>query len=196
MKKTIILASKSKRRAEILSACRIRHKIVVTGADEHMCSKMPISDLVMLNAQRKALVAAQRLNKGIVLGVDTLVFLDKKPVGKPDNETAARKLLKALSGKTVVVYTGLCILDKDKKKRVKDFDKTELKVKKISEHDIEGYFKVLEPYDKAGGFSIEGPGAILFDNLKGSYFNVLGLPMGKLQEMLKKIGHNILEFMQ
>lgn len=196
MNKYIILASQSKRRSEILSSCHIKHKIFVTNAEEHMCHKMAIAKLVMLNARRKTEAAKKFFKKGIILGVDTLVLLKNKPVGKPENEAAAKKLLKALSGNVVFVYTGLCLWDIEKNRSAEDFDKTELKVKKISPKDINRYLELLKPYDKAGGFSIEGPGSLLFDDLAGSYFNVLGLPMGKLEELFKKIGYNILDFIR
>lgn len=196
MDKYIILASQSKRRSEILSSCGIKHKIFVTGVEEHMCHKMAIAKLVMLNARRKTEAAEKFFKKGIILGVDTLVLLKNRPIGKPENETAAKKLLKALSGNIVFVYTGLCLLDKEKNISAEDFDKTKLKVKNIPPKDINRYFELLKPYDKAGGFSIEGPGSLLFDDLIGSYFNVLGLPMGKLAELFKRTGYNILDFIK
>lgn len=159
-----------------------------------MCHKMGIAKLVMLNACRKTEAAKKFFKRGIILGVDTLVLLKNKPVGKPENEAAAKKLLKALSGNVVFVYTGLCLLDREKNRSAEDFDKTELKVKKISSKDINRYLELLKPYDKAGGFSIEGVGSLLFDDLRGSYFNVLGLPMGKLAELFDRIGYDILDF--
>lgn len=196
MNKYIILASKSERRSKILTSCRIRHKIFVAGVKEHMCSKMTISRLVMFNAQKKAQAAADVIKKGIILGVDTLVLLGGEPIGKPKTEKQARQLLQALNGRKVFVYSGLCLVDVDTHKQAKCFDKTQLTVKRIDRKDLSGYFELLKPYDKAGGFSIEGTGSILFDDLKGSYFNVLGLPMGRLKEAFDKIGRNILDFMR
>lgn len=194
MDKYIILASQSKRRSEILTSCRIKHKVFVTNAEEHVCHKMGIAKLVMLNARRKTEAAAKFFKRGIILGVDTLVLLKDKPIGKPRSEVAAKKLLKALSGNVVFVYTGLSLLDKGKNRWAEGFEKTRLRVKNIDPKDISRYLELLRPYDKAGGFSIEGPGSLLFDDLRGSYFNVLGLPMGKLAELFGKIGHNILDF--
>ena len=97
-----------------------------------------------------------------------------------------------MSAKTISVYTGLCVIDIQKGNIISDYEKSLVTVKKLKSSEIPKYFKLLGPYDKAGGFSIEGPGSFIFDNIKGSYFNVLGLPPAKLQEMFKKLGVDIL----
>ena len=97
-----------------------------------------------------------------------------------------------MSGKTVSVYTGLCVIDVKKGNLISDYEKSLVTVKKIKDKEIHGYFKLLGPYDKAGGFSIEGVGSFIFDNIKGSYFNVIGLPTAKLKEMFEKLGVDIL----
>ena len=88
------------------------------------------------------------------------------------------------------------VKDLDSFKESSGFDKTSLYIREIPEKDIDKYFRLLGPYDKAGGFSIEGVGSIVFDNVNGSYFNVLGLPMGKLQELFRKIDLDLLDFVR
>ncbi len=194
MRKYLILASKSKRRTQILSSCGIRHKVFKANVKEHPHTHTTISRLVVLNARKKAEYAARFFKDNIILGVDTLVLLKGKAIGKPKDKKHALSMLKNCLGKTIIVYTGLCIIDTKSKKIVTDIDKTSIRVKRIDKKDIGAYFELMKPYDKAGAFSIEGAGSILFDNLKGSYFNVLGLSTDKLEQLLKKAGYNILDF--
>jgi septum formation protein len=122
-----------------------------------------------------------------------VVLLGAKIIGKPKNAKHAKKMLKEMSGRTIAVYTGLCVIDIKKENLISDYEKSLVTVKKLKDTEIPRYFKLLGPYDKAGGFSIEGVGSFIFDNIKGSYFNVLGLPTAKLQEMFKKLGVDILK---
>jgi septum formation protein len=194
MKKELILASKSKRRQEILKSCGINYKVFATYVKEVSHDKIHSARLVVENAKRKAQAAAKHFKRGIVLGVDTIVLFKGKNIGKPKNERHARNMLKAFSGQKIAVYSGLYIIGVKAAKKAWLVDKTILKVKHISDRDITRFFLRLGPYDRAGGFSIEGPGSLIFDDLKGSYFNVLGLPMGKLADLFEKIGLDILDF--
>ena len=245
----IILASGSKRRSSILSSCGIKHEVAVSDVRENTKGRYP-SRLAMINACLKARKVAEGMDSGFVIGADTVVFLGKKIIGKPVNAGHAKKMLKAMSGKKIFVYTGLCVIDAKKKNSALDYEKSEVKVKKIKPSDIPRYFKLLHgisefhatggargaagspsrgnseemrqkgasrnaigakplwnklrgaerranllgPYDKAGGFSIEGVGSFLFDDIKGSYFNVLGLPTAKLKDMFKRLGVDLLKF--
>lgn len=196
MRKELILASKSKRRHQILESCSIRHRVVASNAREISHDRIHSAKLVIKNAERKARAVAGRIKKGVILGVDTVVLLEGKNIGKPKDRNHARKILKMFTGRTLAVYSGLCLIDAARDKKACGFEKTILRMKEISDKDIDRYFLRLGPYDKAGGFSIEGPGAIIFDDLKGSYFNVLGLPMAKLAELFGKLGLDILDFMR
>jgi septum formation protein len=189
----IILASSSKRRREILASCGIKHKVIASNAVEYMTiSKLP-EQVAMINARIKAEAVAKKIKSGFVIGADTVVLLGSKIIGKPENAAHAKKMLKGMSGKTIGVYTGLCVIDAKKSNLISDYEKSLVTVKKLKDKDIPAYFKLLGPYDKAGGFSIEGPGSFIFDDIKGSYFNVLGLPTAKLKEMFEKLGVDILK---
>jgi len=189
----IILASNSKRRHEILASCGIRHKVVPSNAVEYMTiSKLP-EQVAMINARIKAETVSKKIKSGCVIGADTVVLLGNKIIGKPRNASHAKKMLKEMSGKTIGVYTGLCVIDVKKENLVSDYERSLVTVKKLKDKEIPKYFKLLGPYDKAGGFSIEGAGSFIFDNIKGSYFNVLGLPTAKLKEMFEKLGVSILK---
>ena len=189
----IILASGSKRRREILASCGIKHKVVPSNAVEYMTiSRLP-EQVAMINARIKAEAVAKKFKSGYVIGADTVVLLGKKIIGKPKNASHAKKMLKEMSGKTISVYTGLCVVDVEEESIISDYEKSLVTVKKLKTREIPAYFKLLGPYDKAGGFSIEGAGSFIFDNIKGSYFNVLGLPTAKLKEMFEKLGVSILK---
>ena len=189
----IILASNSKRRHEILASCGIRHKVVPSNAVEYMkVSKLP-EQVAMINARIKAEAVVKKIKSGYVIGADTVVLLGNKIIGKPKNASHAKKMLKEMSGKTIGVYTGLCVIDAKKENLISGYERSLVTVKSLKDKEIPEYFKLLRPYDKAGGFSIEGAGSFIFDNIKGSYFNVLGLPMARLKDMFEKLGVNILK---
>ncbi|MFA4991420.1 MAG: Maf family protein [Candidatus Omnitrophota bacterium] len=188
----IILASTSKRRREILASCGIRHRVVASRAKEDMkISRIP-QRVAMINAELKAEKVAGRFDTGYVIGADTVVLLDGDIIGKPRDARHAREMLRRMAGRTISVYTGLCVIDAKKRKKAMGHEKSIVRVKDIPKEDMERYFKLLGPYDKAGGFSIEGAGSFIFDDIKGSYFNVLGLPMAKLKELFDKLGFDIL----
>lgn len=194
--KRIILASRSKRRSRILKSCNIPHVVIPSNAREARGDIKKAGALVMLNARKKAEAVARKIRKGIIIGVDTLVLFKGKLIGKPRTKRDARKMLTAFSASRIAVYTGIHILDLDDSRESSGFDKTTLYIKDISRSDIDKYFRLLGPYDKAGGFSIEGIGSIVFDDVEGSYFNVLGLPMGKLQDLFRDIGLDLLDFVR
>ena len=150
----------------------------------------------VMNARLKAEGVREKIKTGYIIGADTVVLLDKKVIGKPRNSVHAKRMLKSMSGKAIYVYTGLCVIDAKTGKMSTACECSEVNVKKIKPADAARYFKLLGPYDKAGGFSIEGAGSFIFDDIKGSYFNVLGLPMAKLQEVFKDIGVDILKFVR
>lgn len=192
----IILASNSKRRQEILASCGIKHRVIPSNATEivggrHACPLQP-EQVAMINSRIKAEAVAKRVKSGYIIGADTVVLLGKNIIGKPKNANHAKKMLKEMSGRTISVYTGLCVIDAARENLISDYEKSLVTVKKLKDKEIPMYFKLLGPYDKAGGFSIEGAGSFIFDNIKGSYFNVLGLPMAKLKDMFERLGVDIL----
>ena len=188
----IILASGSKRRSSILDSCGIKHSVVVSAVKENMQDADP-GRLAVSNARLKAGKVGEKTGKGFIVGADTLVLLGKEIIGKPRGASHAMKMLKSMAGKTISVYTGLCVLDAATGRSAAGWECSKVRVKKIRPRDIARYFKLLGPYDKAGGFSIEGAGSFIFDDINGSYFNVLGLPMAKLNELFKKLGVDLLD---
>ncbi|MFH1622407.1 MAG: Maf family protein [Candidatus Omnitrophota bacterium] len=192
MKYKIILASKSKRRSKILKECGIAHKVVASNAPEKMDYKKGAEFNVLHNAQAKAKKVAREYKHGLIIGADTVVLLGKRLIGKPKTKEEAKSLLKAFSAKTILVYTGLCVIDAKRKKSANGVDVAKVHVKKLSPREIDKFIKIAGPHDKAGGFSIEGPGAFIFDNIQGSFYNILGLPLMKLNELFRKLGADLL----
>jgi len=194
MKPTIILASASKRRSQILSECGIPHQIVVSGVKEVLASKKGPAHTAMFNACLKAETVSRKFKTGYVIGADTIVVSGKRLIGKPRTKYEARNLLKEFSGKDILVYTGVCIKDIKKQKTVKTFVVSKVRVKRIIDKILNRFLRLSGSFDKAGGFSIEGVGSFLFDDIKGSYYNILGLPTIKLNELFEKLGVNLLEY--
>ena len=194
--KEVVLASASERRAGILSSCGIAHRVVPSGAKEDAAGNGNISDIVRVNAARKAEAVAAREKQAVIIGADTLVACDDNIIGKPDGEAAARQMLKRFSGGKIEVCTGLCVMDPAAEGKAVGSEKSALFVPELTDEEVERYLRLLSPYDKAGGFSIEGVGSLIFDDIRGSYFNILGLPMMKLAELFDQIGLDIIDFIR
>ena len=192
MKQEIILASASKRRSKILKECGIPHRTVISNILEKMDHKRGAKANVLYNARAKARGIAGGRKEGFVIGADTMVLLGKRLIGKPKTRKDARSLLAAFSGKTILVYTGLCVIDAKRGKSASGTDVSKVHVRRLSRKKIDKFINVAGPHDKAGGFSIEGPGAFIFDNVMGSFYNVLGLPMMKLDELFRRLGVDLL----
>ena len=191
----LTLASASERRKRILAECGIRFKVFPSGVDEENGRGGDITRAVVRNARLKAEHVSGHLGRGVVLGADTLVLFEGEAIGKPADLSAAEELFESFSGKELKVFTGLYVIDSDAGKKASGWDETDVAVRRIEKNERRLYLRHLGPFDKAGGFSIEGPGSIVFDNIRGSYYNVLGLPMGRLSDVLREAGLNIFSFM-
>ena len=193
MKYRIILASASKRRSKILGECGIKHEVIVSGVTEGIDNKKSAKITVLLNAQAKSKKVASRYRTGFIIGADTIVLAGKRLLGKPKTKKEAKEFLKLFSGKTLSVYTGLCVIDAKSGIAVSAAEKSKIYVRKLSTKEINRFVKIAVSNDKAGGFSIEGPGTFIFDNIQGSFYNILGLPMAKLNSLFQKLGVDLLE---
>lgn len=192
MKKTIILASKSKARADILRKIGVKFSVAHPRVREHHCEKVPPAEVVKNNALFKARDVASRLKKGIVIGCDTLVSQKGRLFGKPKDLKDARQMLKKLSSCPHELYTGIVVIDVARRREFCDVEKTQIQMEKLTDKEISRYFKKVSPLDKAGGFDIQGLGGLFIRQIKGCYFNVVGLPLVKLRRLLKKAGVSLL----
>jgi septum formation protein len=189
----IILASASAARRNLITHLGLPFKIIPSKVDEQSLLKTTVMDLVKHNALIKAQDVASRLKSGIVVGCDTVVFSHKKRlILKPRDLKEAKKNLLELMEKPHWVYSGIAVVDAKTKKTRVSFEKTKVFMKRLSSSAIDRYHKKVSPLDKAGGFDIEGTGSLFIYRIEGCYFNVVGLPLAKLTDMLKELGVEIL----
>lgn len=190
MNKKIILASGSPRRKEILENIGIEFTVVKSVADESSINSegIPVSLYVQELALLKATEVKSRVTakNAIVIGADTVVSIDGKILGKPANDEEAYNMLKSLSGKTHQVYTGYCGISTDDGSAVCESVCTDVTFADLSDKEIYDYIHTGESYDKAGGYGIQGKGVMLVEKIEGDYFNVVGLPVRSLVNMLKR----------
>jgi len=184
--KKIILASKSPRRIEMLSKYCEDIKIYAPEILEKVNLNDKPQTTVMKIAFEKANAVLKSCNEhGIIISADTVVYLDKV-MGKPNSLEEGFKMLKNLSRKKHTVYTGICIIDTLSNKKVVDYEKTEVEFNELSDNDINMYLSLGEYIDKAGSYGIQGYGELLVKKIDGCYNNVKGLPLGKLNYLLKR----------
>ncbi|MCK4357453.1 MAG: septum formation protein Maf [Candidatus Cloacimonetes bacterium] len=181
--KDIILASKSPRRAFLLQQIGLKFSQISSNIEE-VENEMSPEDFVVYYSLKKAEKIFKSNPNSFVIGVDTIVFIDNKIIGKPKNRNQAKKFLQTLSGNCHTVLSGISILYKDK--IISRVEKTKVCFKQILEKDIEEYIKTNEPMDKAGAYGIQGFGSQFIKKIEGCYFNVMGFPIPLFYEMVQK----------
>ncbi|MGK0467529.1 Maf-like protein [Clostridium sp.] len=189
----IILASASERRAELLTKITSNFKI---KASEFQESDIPFSgscgDYVMALARGKAMDITSSVKKpAAIIGCDTVVYFNGKVLGKPQDSAQAFQMLSDLSGNTHEVYTGVAVINTETQEISTDYVCTEVKFSKLSEEEINNYIETGEPFDKAGAYGIQGAASLFVEQVKGCYYNVVGLPVNKLYFMLREMGVNL-----
>ena len=185
----IILASRSKARKKILKDMGIKFQVFESRIKENKnLRKKSCRELVIKNALKKARDAASRYKSGVIIAADTVVLVGKRIIGKPKDMKDAFKTLKILSKRPQRVYTGLAVIDIDKRRTFTASEKTKVHMRKLTGKDIKNYFRRTSPMDKAGSFDIQGLGGIFIDRIEGCFYNVVGLPIAKLVKILKKAG--------
>jgi MAF protein len=191
----IYLASKSKARKKILETFGFKFKVKPSKIKERRnLNGLSYAGLVKINALSKAEDVSKKIKSGIVIGADTICVQDGMIFGKPRNLKEASKMLKLLSAKPQWLYTGLAVVDKDSGRSFVDYEKTKVYMDKLSDEEIDAYFKKVSPLDKAGSFDIQGKGAFFIRRIEGCFYNVVGLPLRKLYRMLKRSGIKIFIF--
>ena len=191
-KSKIILASGSPRRKELLLQIGIVPEIIVSHVEEKITSDVP-AEVVMSLAEQKAVDVAKEMPEGtVILGSDTVVAADGKILGKPKSHEEAYEMIRRLAGRSHQVYTGVCLVKKGPEGKadtvVSFYDVTDVNVSPMTEKEIREYADSEEPMDKAGSYAVQGFFARYIDGLKGSYANVMGLPVHLVYQELKKLG--------
>jgi septum formation protein len=184
----LVLASISPRRKAILTQIGIPFEPVGSMTDETICRQMKVADLACQMAMRKAESVQRAYKNRWILGADTLVTLNKQIFGKPKDAHECHTMLLHLSGRSHRVITGFCIIDPGDKKVHLEAIITKVKVKELSQFEIEGYIKTGEPCGKAGAYAIQGIGSFMIEHINGSYTNVVGLPVCEVVRALIKCG--------
>lgn len=182
MNRRIILASNSPRRKEMLAEF-IDFKVISKSIDEVYDESKPEHVNVMSIAFNKAYEVAKENENAIVVAADTLVYKDR-PLGKPKDREDAKKMLLSLSGTIHDVLTGCAIICMEENYKKIFYERTQVKFKKLSEIQIEKYLDTLEYIDKAGAYGIQRYGSLLIESVKGDFFNVVGLPISRLYDVL------------
>ncbi|MBE5781443.1 MAG: septum formation protein Maf [Clostridiales bacterium] len=184
--KRIVLASASPRRREYLSLLGYDYTCMAADVDESgVRAESPAALSMALAALKARAVAKEAGENTIVIGADTIVVLCDAVLGKPKDDADAHRMLKMLSGKAHEVYTGLCVIDTLTGTEVRDYRCTKVHMQEISDEERTAYVASGESRDKAGAYAIQGGASKFITHIEGCYFNVLGLPINALYEILK-----------
>ncbi len=185
----IILASNSPRRKELLSRLGVPFEVrVLKDIDESYPADTPVSEVALYIAGKKADAYRQVMGEDeLIITADTVVIVGDEILGKPADAADARRMLKALGGRTHQVTTGVCMVAKDQDRRFSVT--TDVTFKQLTDEEIGYYIQTFKPYDKAGAYGIqEWIGCIGVTGLNGSYYNVMGLPIQRIYQVLKSLG--------
>ena len=184
----VILASQSPRRIELLKTVIKNFRIVPSKIDEVCDINLSPEENAILLGRKKATCVAKEHPHNLVIGADTMVVLENKIIGKPTDAENARQILKQLSGQEHKVITGVAVV------HLKIFSAVSIshvRIKALTQNEINSYVESGEPMDKAGAYAIQGEGSFLVESYSGSYSNIIGLPMDLLKDLLQKLNFSI-----
>jgi septum formation protein len=184
----LILASQSPRRKELLEQAGIAFTVVHGNFDEDSIPLDEPNAYAKLLAREKANQIAAQYPDAWIIGADTIVCIDDAVLGKPSSKQNARSMLRQLSGRTHQVVTGYALVHQFQQRLITDAVTTDVRFKPLSEAEIEWYVHTIEPFDKAGGYAIQGLGSFLVKTVHGSYSNVVGLPVCEVISLLYSEG--------
>ena len=193
MNKSFILASNSPRRKELLRQIGVNFTSDPADVDERILPGEGAEEYAIRVALSKARVAAERAGTGIIIAADTIVLLGTMVLGKPVDSKDAERMLGMLSGTMHTVITGLAVMNAATGKTLTRVVNTKVWFRKLTPKEIASYVATGEPLDKAGAYGIQERGSLLVQKIEGCYFNVVGLPLSVLGEILPDFGINIFE---
>ena len=182
----IILASNSPRRRQLLDMLGLDFEVILGDVEEPIDPALAPEDLVMDLAMRKAQDVFRTHKERVVLGFDTLVYVDGEPLAKPTSPADAKRMLRLLAGRAHIVVTGCAIITK---RISKSFcERAEVVFHPMTDAEIDGYVASGEPFDKAGAYAVQGLGAKFIRGIDGDFFTVMGLPVARLYHELRALG--------
>lgn len=191
MSTKLILASASPRRAEILRGAGYAFTVVSSAIDETPIPGEPAETMVQRLADAKAeLVAARSVGPAIVIAADTAVQIGTQILGKPRTTEDARQMLQSLSGMTHSVITGVTLIRLPDVERRSFVEATQVHFATLTADEVDEYLATGEPFDKAGGYAIQGRAGRFIPRIEGCYFNVVGLPLARLARELTELGYH------
>lgn len=180
--KNIVLASKSPRRRELLCKLDLPYTSYSPNIDESLDNTKDIEESITILAYNKAKDAIKQHSNSIVIAADTIVTIDTIILGKPENTQDAFNMLRLLSGRIHSVMTGVCILSDNKMESFCDI--SEVEFYPLSDEEIVKYIETKEPMDKAGGYGIQGKGALLVKRIVGDFYSIMGLPIARINQKI------------
>jgi septum formation protein len=181
----LVLASASPRREELLRGAKVEFRVIPAQVEEIHNEQLTAGELAQINAYRKARAVAKKVPDALVLAADTLVYLDTALFGKPGDLEEAQRMLGQLQGRTHYVITGICLLNLRGHRQAVFAESTAVSFKPLDEAAIRSYLNAINPLDKAGAYAIQEQGDQIVEKIKGSYTNVVGLPMERLTAELR-----------
>ncbi len=187
LNKKLILASNSPRRKELMTNAGFEFEIRTKDTNEDFSDEMPLEEVPVFLAKKKALAFKDELNDEVLLSADTVVIIKNQILNKPADYNEAFAMLRLLSGKKHHVVTGICLMTKDK--MILSSDKAEVRFKELSDFEIDYYIKTCQPFDKAGAYGVQDfIGLVGIPEIAGSHFTIMGLPVHLVYQKLIEMG--------
>jgi septum formation protein len=188
MASLFILASASPRRRELLKSMGFDFTVITSGVDEKFLEGESVREHVLRLSREKAVAIADRNPEAWVLGADTIVVIDGELLGKPKSKQEAREMIMRLSGKEHRVLTGFSVVRTSVNVVKSGLVESSVFFTEVPEDELEWYIGTEEPYDKAGGYAVQGKAAAFVKEIRGSHTNVIGLPLSEVVAALKEVG--------
>ena len=182
-----ILASSSPRRKKILEQIRFEFSVVPSNINEDFKIGLPPEAFTEHWAREKAKDVAKDHPRSLVIGADTVVFLDGKILGKPKDNKSSKKMLLSLSGRTHEVITGVSLININSKLDITFNERTFVSINTLSNDHIYNYIDLYKPYDKAGSYGIQDGFSVHIEKIRGCYYNVMGFPVSKFYKLYNYI---------
>lgn len=193
VKMKLILASNSRTRKQILDNVGLKYTVIPSNIEEHSVKDNP-NDYVMDLSKQKAESVARNLTEGVILSADSIIYIDNKKLEKPKTKEEAKNMLKRLSGRVNYAVTGVTIIDLYKNKTCTFNEVTEVQFNELTDEEIDLYIENEEYIYERCGYSIAGKSSIYISKINGDYYNILGMPISRVYNELRKLGYKLSDF--